>query len=97
MKGSLVEILEHQQLKDSAVAPRKLVFYDKMMRKKIKTESQVKTRRDWLVNYTYRCIDLLLMITGQTFLDIMLQSLSINTSTTIACSSWRPALLDSCK
>ena len=38
MKGSLVEILEHQQLKDSAVAPRKLVFYDKMMRKKIKTE-----------------------------------------------------------
>jgi hypothetical protein len=93
----LVEILEHEQLKDSAVAPITLVFYDKMMRKKIKTESQVKTRRDWLVNYTYRCIDLLLMITGQTFLDIMLQSLSINTSTTIACSSWRPALLDSCK
>ena len=96
MKGSLVEILEHEQLKDSAVTPGTLVFYDKMM-KKIKTESQVKTWRDWLVNYTYRCIDLLLMITGQTFLDIMLQSLSISTSTTIACSSWRPALLDSCK
>jgi hypothetical protein len=40
-----------------------------------------------MVNYTYRCIDLLLIITGQTVLDIMLQSRSISTSTTIAYSS----------
>jgi hypothetical protein len=42
MKGCLVEILEHEQLKDSAVAPRTLVFYDKMMRKKLKLNRRLR-------------------------------------------------------